>query len=64
MKNNNHIRHMPYLKNSVAYDHEFWYTCDDISRHFFIFLKFSFFGLLGGRGGGGQREKFDPYHQK
>ena len=26
MKNNNYIRYAPYLKNSIAYDHDFWYT--------------------------------------
>ena len=24
-KNNNYICHAPYLRNSVAYDHDFWY---------------------------------------
>ena len=27
MKNNNYIWHTQYLRNSVAYDHDFWYTC-------------------------------------
>ena len=27
MKNNNYIRHVSYLKNSIAYDYEFWFTC-------------------------------------
>ena len=27
MKNNNYIHHVPYLRNSIAYDHDFWYTC-------------------------------------
>ena len=27
MKNNNYIRHTPYLRNSIGYDHEFCYTC-------------------------------------
>ena len=27
MKNYNCMRHVPYLRNSVAYDHDFWYTC-------------------------------------
>ena len=27
MKNNNCIRHAPYLRNSIAYDHDFWCTC-------------------------------------
>ena len=48
------ICHTPYPRNSIAYDHDFWCTCvkDDTSRCFFslffIFLKFSFFGMLGG----------------
>ena len=25
MKNINYIHHMPYLRNSIAYDHEFWH---------------------------------------
>ena len=24
---NNYILYMPYLRNSIAYDHDFWYTC-------------------------------------
>ena len=27
MKNNNYIRYTPYLKNNIAYNHDFWYTC-------------------------------------
>ena len=27
MKINNYICHAPYLRNSIAYDHDFWYTC-------------------------------------
>ena len=27
MKNNNYIGHVPYLRNSIAYDHHFWCTC-------------------------------------
>ena len=23
---NNYIRHTPYLRNSIAYDHDFWHT--------------------------------------
>ena len=26
MKNINYIQHAPYLKNSIAYDHDFWYS--------------------------------------
>ena len=27
MENNNYICHVPYLRNSIAFDHDFWYTC-------------------------------------
>ena len=27
MKNNNYICHALHLRNSIAYDHNFWYTC-------------------------------------
>ena len=27
MKNNNYTCDAPYLSYSIAYDHEFWYTC-------------------------------------
>ena len=27
MKSNNYICHAPYLRNSIAYDHDFWYSC-------------------------------------
>ena len=27
MKNKNCMCHVPYITNSVAYDHDFWYTC-------------------------------------
>ena len=27
MKNNSYICHMSYLRSSIAYDHDFWYTC-------------------------------------
>ena len=53
-KNNNYIRHTPYLRNSIAYDHDFWYTCVKwwyLQVLFFIFSKFWFFGLLGGSKG-------------
>ena len=26
-ENNNYIRHVPYLWNSIGDDHDFWYTC-------------------------------------
>ena len=27
MRSNNYIRHTPYLKNCIAYNHDFWCTC-------------------------------------
>ena len=27
MKNKNYMRHMPYFRDSMAYDHDFWHTC-------------------------------------
>ena len=50
MKSNNYFCHVPYFRNSIAYDHDFWYTSVKmiISQNvFFIFSKFWFFGLLG-----------------
>ena len=26
-ENGNYICYVPFLRNSVAYDHDFWYTC-------------------------------------
>ena len=52
MKNSNYICHMPYLRNSKACDNDFWYNCVKwwYILGFFIFLNFSFFGLLKGWG--------------
>ena len=44
---------MPYLRNSIAYDHYFWYTCVKMMiapGAFFKFPKFWFSRLLGGGG--------------
>ena len=49
MKNNNYICDMPYLRNSIEYDHDFT-RC--FLFYFIFFLIFFFFGLLGGWGGG------------
>ena len=52
MKNNNYICHLPYLTNSITYDHDLWYTCVKwwyLQDFFSFFLKFSFFRLLGGK---------------
>ena len=48
MKNSNYICHVSYLRNSIAYDYYFWYSCvnDGNSRGFFNFFEifiFSFF---------------------
>ena len=43
MKNNNFICYMPYLRNGIAYDHEFWYTSAKMiiaPGAFFSFSKF------------------------
>ena len=53
MKNNNYTCRMPYLRNSIAYDHDFWYTFVELwylHALFFIFSKFWFSGLLGAKG--------------
>ena len=39
MKNNNYVRHAPYLRNSKAFDHYFWYPCVKwwyIQKFFFV----------------------------
>ena len=51
------IHRIPYRRNHTSSNHNFWYihVCKMISLSvffFFIFLKFLFFGLLGGRGKG------------
>ena len=50
MKNENYIHHMPHLRNSIAYDHDFWYTCIKqwyLQVFLFVFSKFWFSRLLG-----------------
>ena len=62
MKSNNYICHVPYLRNSIAYDHDFWYTCVKwwyLWVFFFHFFKIWFFELLGGK-----RAKNDTKWQK
>ena len=52
-KNNNYIRHAPYLRNSIAYDHDFFTLVenDDISRCFFHFFDIpSFWAVRGVKG--------------
>ena len=43
----NYIHHMPYHRNSIAYDHDFWYTCVEwwyLQKVFTISGKFQFRG--------------------
>ena len=53
MKNNNYIWHTPCLRNSIAYDHDFWcvYMCKImISQAFFSFFwNFYFLGCYRGK---------------
>ena len=44
MKYNNYIRHVPYLRKSKLFDHDFL---------FFYFFELFIFGLLGEMGEGG-----------
>ena len=51
MKNNNYIHNMLYISNSIAYDHDFWYTCVKwyyLKVFFSFFWNFHFSGKLGG----------------
>ena len=52
-KKKNYICHVPYLRNSIVYDHDFWYTC---VKWWYLLMIFSFFQILiflFVRGGGG-----------
>ena len=50
MKNKNYIPDMPYHRNSIAYNHDFLYTCgnDDITRRLFHFFKILIFWVVSG----------------
>ena len=52
MKNNNYIIcHTPYLRNNLAYDHDFWRTCVKswcLQVSDSCYWNFHFFGLWGG----------------
>ena len=57
MKNNNYVPHVPYLRNSIAYNHDFWYSCvkwwylQDFFFHFsFFFYIFIFWAVRGVKG--------------
>ena len=44
---NNYIRYVPYLRNSIAYDHDFWYTCVKwwyLQGYFSVFQNYDFLG--------------------
>ena len=50
--NNNYICYVLYLRNSIAYNHEFWYSCVKwwyLQGFFFSFSKYWFFWFLGGK---------------
>ena len=54
MKNNNYIHHRPYIRNSITYDHDFWWTCVCVKwwclqAFFSLFWNFYFLGKLGGK---------------
>ena len=40
MKNNNYICYVPFVRNSIAYDHDFWYTLMISPDVMFSFSKF------------------------
>ena len=50
MKNENYVHHAPYLRNSVAYNYDFWYTCVKwwYLQAFFIFLKNLIYWVVSG----------------
>ena len=55
MKNNNYICHLPYLMNSIAYSHGFWYTCVkwcylQVGFFFSFFSFFIFWAVMGWKG--------------
>ena len=43
MKNSNYICHTPYLRNSIAYDHDSWYIC---VKRFYLQACFHFFEIF------------------
>ena len=42
LKNNDYIPHTPYLRSSIAYDLDFWYTCIKWWRKKFCLSRFIF----------------------
>ena len=65
MKNNNDIHHAPYLRNSIAYDYDFWYN---FVKWWYLQVSFSFFSIFYFSGclgkGGVKRAKNCPQWQK
>ena len=62
MKNINYICHAPYLRNNIAYDHDFWYTCVKwwyLQAFFWVFQNLDFLGCWGSK-----RAKNGPKWQK
>ena len=55
MKNNNYIPHVPYLRNSIAYNQDFWYSCvkwwylQEFVFFFYIYI-FIFWAVRGVKG--------------
>ena len=51
MKNNSYICYLPYMRNSIAYNQDFWYICVKwyISRCFFQFFKILIFWFVRGK---------------
>ena len=47
MKNKSYICHIPYLRNSMAYDHNFWY----LQMIFFHFFRILIFWVASGKKG-------------
>ena len=68
MKNNNYICHAPYLRNSIAYDHNFWCSCIKLwylhvsFYHFFKILIFQIVKWVEGQKMVQNDKKFCPSH--
>ena len=39
MKNSNYIHHASYLRNSIAHNHDYWYTCAGLEKLGFLVLE-------------------------
>ena len=67
MKNKNYIRHAPYLRNTIGYDHDFWYTCVKwwyLQVRFSFFWYFHFSGCQARRWGGWKGKKWPKMTKK